>query len=244
MKWNTFPVEVVFSRQETGAILHLGFRRADGQPFQFQAGQFINLHFDRDGEPAHRSYSVANAPGESDVFEIAISPVQGGLATRVLGAAKPGDQLTASGPYGRFVLKDDPPCRLILVGTGTGITPYRAMLPSLARRVSSEGFRVHVLLGVWRRDETLFASDFLAAREKHGIEFTACYSREFPDRPDDWEHSGYVQTAFENLGLHPESDIVYLCGNPGMVDAAAAWLKEREFGSRQVRREKYVSARN
>ena len=72
MKWNTFPLEVVFARQETQAILHLGFRRADGQPFQFQAGQFINLHFERDGEPAHRSYSVANAPGDSDVFEIAI----------------------------------------------------------------------------------------------------------------------------------------------------------------------------
>jgi ferredoxin-NADP reductase len=244
MKWNTFPVDVAFTRQETPAILHLGLRRADGEPFQFQAGQFINLHFDRAGQPAHRSYSVANAPGDSDVFEIAMSPVEGGLATSALTAARPGDRLTASGPYGRFVLKDDPPCRLVLVGTGTGITPYRAMLPELAARVAGGGFRVHVLLGVWRRDETLFGADFLAAREKYGIGFTACYSRDYPDCPEPWEHRGYVQTAFDDLSLHPESDIVYLCGNPGMVDAAAEWLKDREFGTRQVRREKYVSARN
>jgi ferredoxin-NADP reductase len=244
MKWNTFPVEVVFTRRETPSIVHLGFRRVDGEPFQYAAGQFINLHFERDGQPAHRSYSVANPPGASDVFEIAMSPVEGGLATRALGAAQPGDRLTASGPYGRFVLKDDPPCRLVLVGTGTGITPYRSMLPELAQRVAHDGFRAHVLLGVWRREEALFGDDFLGARDRSGIAFTACYSRDYPEEPRPWEHAGYVQTLFGQLDLHPESDIVYLCGNPGMVDEAAAWLKEREFGARQIRREKYVSARN
>ncbi|MGB8635748.1 MAG: ferredoxin--NADP reductase, partial [Rhodanobacteraceae bacterium] len=41
----------------------------------------------------------------------------------------------------------------------------------------------------------------------------------------------------------PEYDIAYLCGNPEMVDAAFAELKDRGLSVRQIRREKYISSR-
>ena len=54
-----------------------------------------------------------------------------------------------------------------------------------------------------------------------------------PGKPDDYE-----------LNLNPERDIVYLCGNPDMVDQAMAWLKELGFPVARVRREKYLFARS
>jgi ferredoxin-NADP reductase len=243
MAIETFPVELAWRRRATPHVLHLAFRRQDGAALDFIPGQFINLHFDTEGGGTHRSYSIANPPRPDGLLEIAMSPVEGGLASEALAALEPGDTVAASGPYGRFVLRDEPPCRYVLVGTGTGITPYRAMLPLLAERLEA-GFRVHIALGVWRREELLFGEDFIAFAEAHEqAVFSGCYSRENPEHPSPWEHAGYVQTLFSHLELDPSSDVVYLCGNPGMVDESFEILKAMGFGVKQIRREKYVSAR-
>jgi ferredoxin-NADP reductase len=243
MATDTFPLELVWRRNVTPHILHLAFRRPDGSVLEYVPGQFLNIHFETAGGSTHRSYSIANPPGADRLLEIAKSPVEGGLATQALAALQPGDLVEASGPFGRFVLREEPPCRYVLVGTGTGITPYRAMLPLLSERLR-EGFRVHIALGVWRREELLFGEDFLALADSHeGAEFTACYSRDFPAEPEPWEHAGYVQTLYSRLGLDPERDIIYLCGNPGMIDESVEILKAMGFNLKQLRREKYLSAR-
>jgi len=238
----TFPALLTSSERITPSVLRLAFRRQDDQDLAFSPGQFVNLHFETGDGPTHRSYSIANPPGARN-FEIAVSPVEGGRATRMLFELKPGDSLQVSGPYGRFVLRDDPPCRYVLVGTGTGITPYRAMLPRLRERLAAGQGRVEILVGVRSRDEFLFAEDFeQAARDHPGIGLHACFSRQMPTKPERWESPGYVQDLFPSLDLDPEQDIVYLCGNPNMVDAASAWLKQRGFPIKRIRREKYLSA--
>lgn len=243
MAIETFPVELAWRRNVTPHVLQLAFRRCDGSVLHFTPGQFLNLHFETESGSTHRSYSIANPPGHDGLLEIAMSPIEGGLASDALAALQPGDTLPASGPFGRFVLRDEPPCRYVLVGTGTGITPYRAMLPQLAERLAT-GFRVHIVLGVWRREELLFGEDFRAfASASEQAEFTACYSRALPADPRPWEHPGYVQALFSQLRLEPASDVVYLCGNPGMIDEAVEILKAMGFTLKQLRREKYLSAR-
>lgn len=243
MAIETFPLRLAWRRMATPHVMHLAFHRSDGTALDFIPGQFLNLHFATATGSTHRSYSIANPPAADGLLEIAMSPVAGGLASDVLGALQPGDELPASGPFGRFVLRDEPPCRYLLIGTGTGITPYRAMLPLIGQRLR-EGYRFHLALGVWRREELLFGEDFLrAAQDSPGFEFSACYSRDFPDPPEPWEHSGYVQTLFSGLELDPAADTIYLCGNPGMIDESAEILKAMQFPIKQVRREKYVSAR-
>jgi ferredoxin-NADP reductase len=244
MHWNTFPLRLEAARKVTPSILHLEFRRADGEAFDYVPGQFINVHFEHEGDPLHRSYSVANSPEATDTIQIAVSPVQDGLATRLLFGLAPGDEVTGSGPYGRFVLRDDPPCRYVLVGTGTGVTPYRAMLPELERRLL-QGSQADLLLGVWNPDELLYGGDFLALAERcSAFRFHACYSRAMPESPRPFESRGYVQSHFDALGLDPASDVVYLCGNPNMIDEAVVNLKERGFTLKQLRREKYLSSKS
>lgn len=240
----TFPLQVERTTQITPSILEVAFRRADGAPFLHTAGQFINLHIETKGELAQRSYSIATAPGRDGLIEIAVSPVQGGLATELLFGLKPGDRIVASGPYGRFVLRDDTPCRYVLAGTGTGVTPYRAMLPELERRVASGQYKVELLLGVWRREELLYGQDFIDMAQKHPeFRFRACYSREQPPQPAAWESRGYVQTHFAELGLDPAKDVIYLCGNPDMIDQAMEYLRALNFPSKNLRREKYLPSR-
>ena len=243
MTLKMFPLQLERSALITPTILEVAFRRADGEPFMHTAGQFVNFHIETNGELAQRSYSIATPPGPEGLIEVAVSPVQGGLATDLLFGLKPGDRVQASGPYGRFVLREDPPCRYVLAATGTGVTPYRAMLPEIERRLST-GYEVDLLLGVWRREELLYGRDFIEMTKKYPLfRFRACYSREFPAQPEAWEQRGYVQTHFGELALDATKDVIYLCGNPDMIDQAMEQLRALNFPSRNLRREKYLPSR-
>jgi ferredoxin-NADP reductase len=238
-----FNLVLKSSRMVTPRVRQLGFVREDGQPFDYVSGQFITLHLSHEDKVLRRSYSVATMPGEDDEIFIAATYVEDGRATGMLFGMSPGERVEATGPFGRFVLRDDPPARYILVATGTGVSPYRAMLPRLRERLAGEDFSVLLLLGVRGQDELLFGEDFIQfADEQDDFEFVACYSRHMPDEPGSHERKGYVQETLKALAVDPERDIVYLCGNPNMIDAAVTDLKEKGFKNPRLRREKYVSS--
>jgi ferredoxin-NADP reductase len=245
-----FTLTLKWSKMLCGDCRHMAFVREDGKPMPYVPGQFIQIHFTHDGDELRRSYSIATVPGapgpaEVDEVELAISYVEGGAATALLSAMEAGDTLDTSGPYGRFCLHDnETPERFVLVATGTGVTPYRAMLPEIAHRMTEHGTRFVLVHGARRREEVLYGEDFAAFAQAHeGFEYHSRISRQQPADPRSWEHPGHVQDAFETLGLNPETDIVYLCGNPDMIDDSVTRLKEKGFTPRNLRREKYISNR-
>lgn len=237
-------------------VLHLAFSREDKEPLEFTAGQFVTLHIEGPSKILHRSYSIANMPG-SDTLELACSYVEGGVASKLLFEMKPGSSILASGPYGLFVLKEERPARYILIATGTGVTPYRSMLNEIKSRLNEQHnpnansipakpLEVVLILGVRRPEELLYCEEFTAfAKDNPQFKFMACYSREVHEDKAllPFEHKGHVQDVFSNLQLNPEQDIVYLCGNPGMIDDSFAKLTELGFDKKNVRREKYLFAR-
>ena len=235
-----FGLELVESKNITSNVKHFAFKRDDGKKLNFIAGQFITFLFDHeDGKLRRRSYSVASIPSQTDHIEIAISYVKDGIASEHLFNMKAGDSFNAMGPAGRLILKDESIRKLILAGTGTGIAPYRAMLPELATKTDME---IHILLGVQYRQDALYAEDFRAyAKQYPHMHFTACLSRETENLAND-EFNGYVQNQFEALNLDPQQDVVYLCGNPHMIDQSFEMLSNAGFDAKNVRREKYISS--
>lgn len=239
------PFNIVLDsvRDIAPGVKHFAFRREDGAKLEFTPGQFIQVWFaGQDGSPVRRSYSIASVPGKDETIDMAVSEVVDGFATERFWALKPGDVLRAMGPFGRLVLRDEPATRYILVATGTGVTPYRAMLPQIAKRLDDGAPGVTLMMGVRTRADLLYGDEFVEFAERHpGFRFTAHYSRENPADAKGWERQGYVQNAFDDLGLNPETDVVYLCGNPNMIDDAMGWLTARGFTAQRVRREKYIS---
>jgi ferredoxin-NADP reductase len=247
---NHFPLRLVGSRMLAPSVRHLAFARDDGQPLDFIPGQFIQVHFNYpDGTATKRSYSLAtihdHALGPGEAVEIAVSYVPGGAATALFAALDEGQQIQASGPYGRFCLgANDSNRRYLLVGTGTGVTPYRAMLPELARQIAGRGVEVLLLFGARTPEELIYGEDFRAFADAHPqFRFVPCFSRLMPDEPHADARSGYVQHALEEFAPDADGDIAYLCGNPNMVDAVFDALKQRGLPVPHIRREKYVSSK-
>ena len=247
---NHFPLRLIDSRMLAPSVRHLDFARDDGQPLDFIPGQFIQVHFNYpDGAPTKRSYSLAtmhdHALGPGEAVEIAVSYVPGGAATALFTALDEGQQIQASGPYGRFCLGvNDSNRRYLLIGTGTGVTPYRAMLPQLAQVMAARGVEVVLLFGARSPVELIYGEDFYAFAAAHpGFRFVPCFSRELPANPHPDVRRGYVQDVLAEFAPDPAGDIAYLCGNPNMVDAAFEALKAQGLPVPHIRREKYVSSK-
>jgi ferredoxin-NADP reductase len=245
-----FPLRLVSSRMLAPSVRHLVLTREDGQPLDFIPGQFVQVHFNYpDGTPTKRSYSLAtmhdHALGPGETVEIAVSYVAGGAATALFENLAEGDTIDASGPYGRFCLMPaDANRRYLLIATGTGVTPYRAMLPQLAQQIAARGIEVVLLFGARTAQELLYADDFLGfARQHPAFRFVPCFSRELPEGVYPDARRGYVQEALADFAPDPAHDIAYLCGNPNMVDACFEAFKQRGFPVPHVRREKYVSSK-
>ena len=245
-----FPLRLVGSRMLAPSVRHLDFARDDGQPLDFIPGQFIQVHFTySDGTATKRSYSLATihdhalGPGES--VQIAVSYVPGGAATTIFEGLEEGQQIEASGPFGRFCLgAADANKRYLLIGTGTGVTPYRAMLPQLEQLMQQRGVEVVLLFGARSPVELIYGEDFYAFADKHpNFRFVPCFSRELPADPHPDVRKGYVQEVLAEFAPQGESDIAYLCGNPNMVDAAFDALKGCGLPIPHIRREKYVSSK-
>ena len=247
-----FPLKLVSRRMIAPTVAHLSFLRDDGLPLDYVPGQFIQIHFAyADGAPARRSYSLAtlhdHALGPGEAVEIAVSYVAGGAATALFEGMEIGGTVDASGPFGRFCLMPgDANRRYLLIGTGTGITPYRAMLPQLAQLIRERGVEVALLQGARTPDELLYGEEFRAFADAHpGFRYLPCLSRELPAAGSPHAHAdvrhGYVQNALADFAPDAAGDIAYLCGNPNMVDACFEALKDAGLPIPQIRREKYVS---
>jgi ferredoxin-NADP reductase len=246
MQVNLFPITLVEAFMLSPNVKHFIFRADLTPAFDFQPGQFITIHFERDGKILKRSYSIANGPLQNNRIEFAAGYVEGGPGTELLFNLSPGDTININGPFGRLTLKDECPKRYVLIATSTGITPYRSMLAELKKRLESHPLlRVLIMLGVQTEKETLYADEFMAfcAAYPEQATFRVQLSRATNTNLHPPQFSGYVQHAFPDIELNPEGDVVYLCGNPGMIDEAFENLKERGFTMPQIIREKYISAR-
>ncbi|WP_163835352.1 ferredoxin--NADP reductase [Spartinivicinus ruber] len=234
----------------------LGFRFSlPDTSFQFISGQFISLQIPWQQQIIKRSYSIASSPllaQKQGLLEMSVALVEGGRASQYLTNMQPGDQLEMMGPYGRLILPEQLPSRIVLVGTGTGIAPYRAMIPEL-KQLAKQDCQIDIVMGVRTPSHLFYHQDFSElAAEFTNVHYWVCFSRqEVSDSIFDSEHlhlnnhytskKSYVQTLLSELDLNPENTIVFLCGNPAMIDAAAVLLQnEKGFPIKQVRREKYV----
>ncbi len=191
------------------------------EALHFLPGQYVRVR--PQGETQWRSYSMANASGESRLV-FYVRRVPGGMFSRWLEtAAAPGAQMEVSAPRGSFFLREEERPRLFVAG-GTGLAPFLAMLRRLsadAQHAQAAVARTRLLVGV-RSGAHLFAQDEIESLKAAlpGLE-VAYATEEAADESADEAvgcHRGYATDLIDAASLDPATR-VYLCGPPPMVDA-------------------------
>lgn len=190
------------------------------EQFRYYAGQYVELILK---EGRRRSYSMANAPHTGSPLELHIRHMPGGLFTdHVFGAGttqmKEREILRVEGPFGSFFLREDSDKPIILLASGTGFAPVKAIIEHI---VHKEIRRPVVLYWGGRRPVDLYM-DALAqswADTLPGFSYVPVVSNALPE--DNWTgRSGYVHEAVMQDLPDMSGHQVYACGTPLMVDAA------------------------
>ena len=187
--------------------------------FKYRAGQYVEFIL-RDG--ARRSYSMANAPehlGEPPVIELHLRHMPGGKFTEhVFGAMKERDILRLEGPFGSFFLREETSKPVVLLASGTGFAPIRAIIEHTRAQGSA---RPAVLYWGCRSQADLYQHDWAlaAAASMPNLRYIPVLSEAGPGQG--WHgRTGFVHQAvmadLPDLSGHE----VYACGAPVMVDSA------------------------
>jgi ferredoxin--NADP+ reductase len=222
---------VVENRHWTEALFSL---RVTGASLSFEAGQFVRIALDIQGERVARPFSMVNTPDDPVLEFYGIVVPQGPLSPRLARLA-PGDTLyVASNPAGFLVLSELPDAETLwLLSTGTGVAPFLSILRTAApwRR-----YRNVVLVHAVRYAGELAYREEIAGIEK--LRYVPFVSREaapgaLAGRIPAAVRDGRLERA-AGLELSAATSQVMLCGNPDMLKDTTAALVER--GMRKHRR--------
>ena len=217
------PSRVLAITRPSADVAVLKLQLPANQNMQYRAGQYVEFIL-RDG--ARRSYSMANAPhllGSPPAIELHVRHMPGGKFTdHVFGAMKEKDILRMEGPYGTFFLRDASTKPMVLLASGTGFAPIKALIQQLQHKANT---RPAVLYWGGRRPADLYENAWCeqAAAELPWLRYVPVVSNALPE--DGWAgRTGFVHRAvlqdFSDLSGHQ----VYACGAPVVVESA-----ERDF---------------
>lgn len=224
---------LVSSYELAPQVHHFVFSVPAEERLHFKAGQFVSFNELLNGKKITRPYSIASLP-DGNRFELCLNLVQEGIFSPFLFDMKPGDSVEMSAPLGFFVVRN-PTKEALFVATGTGIAPFRAMVPDYLSH--PQAAQLTLLFGLRHENSIYYRDEFEEFALGHAnFHFWPTLSRPEPS----WKgRTGHVQVhLLEAIGDRRDMD-VYICGLKAMVDDVRAILKGLGFDRKQIIFEKY-----
>lgn len=182
----------------------------------YRAGQYVEFLL-KDGK--RRAYSIASAPSYGGPLELHIRHLPGGLFTdHVFNTMKARDILRFEGPLGTFFLREESDKPIVLLASGTGFAPVKALVEHMIHLKSERPVSLY-----WggRRPQDLYMHALCEqwARELPHFRYQPVISDALPE--DGWTgRRGFVHAAVMDDLRDLSGHQVYACGAPVMVDAA------------------------
>jgi ferredoxin--NADP+ reductase len=146
--------------------------------FDYQPGQSIGVIVSGEHAQGHkhhfRLYSVADVPSRDTAGKPQVTlcvkrcnyidEYSGeryeGISSNFLCDLRPGDKLTINGPFGiPFEVPQDKDTDLLLIGMGTGIAPFRALVKHIYRDIKDWQGRVRLFYGAQTGLELLYMNE-------------------------------------------------------------------------------------
>jgi len=228
------PCRVIAIQRPTADVAVLRLQLPANQSFRYRAGQYVEFIL-RDG--SRRSYSMANAPGHlgtPPAIELHLRHMPGGKFTdHVFSTMKDRDILRMEGPYGSFFLREDSAKPIVLLASGTGFAPIKAIIEHMRDKAIE---RPAVLYWGCRSRADLYQHEWAeqAAAASPTLRYVPVLSEPKPD--DQWHgRTGLVHRAVMQDLPDLSGHQIFACGAPVMVESAkrdfvaACALPEGEF---------------
>jgi ferredoxin-NADP reductase len=237
--WRTGVVIKV--TEETPSTRRYWIQIPELESFDFKPGQFVTLDL-----PIHekknkrwRSYSIASSPDGTNVIELVIVLLEGGLGTTYLfNEVSVGSELTLRGPQGVFVLPEIIEKDLFFICTGTGIAPFRSMVQHI-NRYNIAHKNIYLIFGCRYTVDCLYGQELKALEsDLKNFYYLPTFSRESEENT--LVRRGYVHSVYEEI-VAKEKTVAqfYLCGWKNMIDDAKQKIVELGYDRKDIHLELY-----
>lgn len=214
-------------------------------PFPVLEGQSIGIippGVDERGKPHHpRQYSIASPrngerPGYNNIsltIKRVLEDYQGkpvrGVASNYMCDLKVGDQVQVTGPFGiSFLMPNHPKSNIIMICTGTGSAPMRAMTEWRRRLRKSgkfEGGKLMLFFGARTQEELPYFGP-LQGLPKDFIDINFAFSRT-PGQPKKYVQDLMRERAADLVGLMRDPNtFIYVCGLKSMEEGVVLALRD------------------
>ena len=199
-------------------VIHLSVALPELDAFMYRPGQHMNVVLE-DG--THRSFSMASAP-DGNIADFHVRRIPGGRFTDgLLPQLQPGDMLDVELPHGTFRYHEEDYRSLVMVATGTGLSPIKCILESLMHDPDCPPIWLY-----WgmRTEEDLYLHDEINQWVSRLYDFR--YVPVLSRAGQAWTgRRGYVQDVVLQDHQDMSEHAIYLCGSPNMIrDAKKAFL--------------------
>jgi CDP-4-dehydro-6-deoxyglucose reductase len=210
------PTRIQGIRKAAPDVAILSLQLPANEALAYRAGQYIEFLL-KDGK--RRAYSIANAPSFGGPLELHIRHLPGGVFTdHVFAGMKERDILRFEGPLGTFFLREESDKPIVLLASGTGFAPIKALVEHLMHLKSQ---RKVVLYWGGRRPQDLYMHELCEAwtTTLPAFRYVPVISDALPE--DNWHgRTGFVHAAVMQDIPDLSGYQVYACGAPLMVEAA------------------------
>jgi ferredoxin-NADP reductase len=227
--------KIIKIENETAATKKFWIQIPELDHFDFIPGQFVTLDLPIHEQPNKRwrSYSIASPPNGTNVFELIIVLMEGGLGTTYLfNEASVGTEFPVRGAQGHFVLEDAITTDIFMVCTGTGIAPFRSMVQHIQQEI-------YLIYGTRKCSDGLYLEEMFELKTKlPGFHYFPTFSRE--QEVPDGHYKGYVHGVYEQLMQDKkEMPQFYLCGWKDMIMDARQRIQAMGIDKKSIHFELY-----
>jgi|APSaa5957512535_1039671.scaffolds.fasta_scaffold41664_2 NAD(P)H-flavin reductase len=214
------------------------FKVSAPNDFDFKAGQFIMMSLEKDGASIKRPFSIVSTPSKKDYLEFCIKIVPEGKGSEIIQNLKQDDQITLTGPLGKFTL--DPTSKevdIIFIATGTGISALKSIIEDTLEKGHKK--KIILLKGFRHEEHILYDKEFKELKSKYpNLEFYNIISQPKSKDPKNL-NQGHVQDFIEKLAMKNKEEHFYLCGLSKMIEDVREKLKKLGIKEEAIFYEKY-----
>lgn len=231
------------------------------ETFTYNAGQYITLKFELDGQEVRRAYSLCTSPLESR-FGVNVKRVKKGLVSNhVNDHIKPGTEIDVMPPDGNFGLKHNHSLErdLYFIAAGSGITPIISIIKTIIEEEPKS--RCHLLYGNKTEQSVIFKREIDDLATKYAGQLFVTETLSQPSRTKEGGLKGLfsrgkqswtgwkgrldgkkIDAYLEEQSPMAQEVHYFVCGPGAMIDTIVDHLEQKGVPSDRLHTEHFVSS--
>ncbi len=190
---------------------------------EFQAGAFVNLFVEIDGEKIRRSYSISSDPAKRKEISLTIREKKGGFISNIFWLENVKEmEFEIMGPLGKNTADKIKKEKVFLAGFGVGVSVIKAVLLEILK--FDHVREIYILTGSYNEEEILYKDFFDEVKEKNTGK--KIFDRFILSNPknENYPFTGHIQENIDDLDFSNSS--IYICGQKIACDTLKEKIKD------------------